>query len=272
MLYRPTEAQKQERKHFDAKYLGADSSSHDFLKEIVDYVPLHDLKQVVQMSHDDQNLSFGAILIEVKNAQLRSLYTEGKRYSLEIWCRGRMVYHRPLERKVRAWSTSRRKNTLIFLLDENDCDNNQGEIIHVVSLNNLCNPDFDLKDSAAVAQEVTHLKIYDWSDLCSNQANHKHMSFGLDKNDTLYISTLRQMHAVSIKDIFSAGINSDVISIGNERRRGMCDFNNNFRMMKMYDTCVSYAREDGLSVIGLFDRKGVAGFNRICVEEDAEDA
>ena len=72
------------------------------------------------MSHNDENLNFGAIQVKVEANKIKELYNQGKHLSLEIWCRGMLVFQRPLKKDIVAWSTSRHNNTVIFVLDEAD--------------------------------------------------------------------------------------------------------------------------------------------------------
>ena len=92
------------------------------------------------MSHNDENLNFGAIQVKVESKDVKELYNQGKHLSFEIWCRGQLVYQRPLNKEVVAWGTSRHRKSVIFVLDEADEPRRNGcSVINIVSLNGLLN-------------------------------------------------------------------------------------------------------------------------------------
>ena len=89
----------------------------------------------------------------------------------------------------------------------------------MVSLNGLCDPDADLEDAGLIAEQLTYVKIADCTNLTGAPRNLQDMSFALDKEDTLYVSTYKALHAVSLKGVCSAGLQTDVIDVS-DRPRG----------------------------------------------------
>ena len=112
------------------------------------------------MSHKDENLNFGAVLIEVYDPAVKELMTNKKRFNLEIWCRGVLVLEISLEKKIRVWNTSRHRSTIIFKLEENEDE----YTFHMVSLNDLTD-ETKIPDMKAVNldEHVKHLKLKDWT-------------------------------------------------------------------------------------------------------------
>ena len=94
------------------------SNSFDFLKQVVDYAPLGELKKVIWSTHYDQGLNFGAVLVEIVDKRLQKL--SGGIYSLEVWSGGTLLYQRPLKQRPRAWCASRYKNSIVFVLHQDD--------------------------------------------------------------------------------------------------------------------------------------------------------
>ena len=78
-------------------------------------------------------------------------------------------------------------------------------MINIVSLNGLCEESFGGQGNKDVHinKQVTYAKIIDWSGQTDTpqMAVLRSMSFGFDKNDTLYLSTIHGLHAVSLKDL-----------------------------------------------------------------------
>ena len=77
-------------------------------------------------------------------------------------------------------------------------------MINIISLNDLCkesSQDLGTEDEQ-ICKQMKFAKIIDWSGLTAlPRSLLKSMSFGFDKNDTLYISTLLELHAVSLKGL-----------------------------------------------------------------------
>ena len=123
-------------------------------------MPLHKLKKVVDMSHKDENLNFGAVLIEVYDDAVKELTTNKKRFNLEIWCRGVLVLEMSLNNEIKVWNTSRHRSTIIFKLEENDNE----YTFHMVSLNDLTDENKipDMK-TVNLDEHVKHLKLKDWT-------------------------------------------------------------------------------------------------------------
>lgn len=128
-------------------------------------MPLHKLKRVVDMSHKDENLNFGAVLIEVYDNAVKELTTNNKKFNLEIWCRGVLVLEMSLTKRIRVWNTSRRNSTIIFMLQENDNE----YTFHMVSLNALTD-ETKIPDMKTVNldEHVKHLKLKDWTGAISD--------------------------------------------------------------------------------------------------------
>ena len=123
-------------------------------------MPLHKLKRVVDMSHKDENLNFGAVLIEVYDNAVKELTTNNKKFNLEIWCRGVLVLEMSLNNEIKVWNTSRHRSTIIFKLEENDNE----YTFHMVSLNALTD-ETEIPDMKTVNldEHVKHLKLKDWT-------------------------------------------------------------------------------------------------------------
>ena len=112
------------------------------------------------MSHKDENLNFGAVLIEVYDNAVKELTTNKKRFNLEIWCRGVLVLEMSLNNRIKVWNTSRHRSTIIFKLQENDNE----YTFHMVSLNDLTD-ETKIPDMKTVNldEHVKHLKLKDWT-------------------------------------------------------------------------------------------------------------
>ena len=117
------------------------------------------------MSHKDENLNFGAVLIEVYDDAVKELTTNKKRYNLEIWCRGVLVLEMSLNNEIKVWNTSRHRSTIIFKLEENDNE----YTFHMVSLNALTD-ETEIPDMKTVNldEHVKHLKLKDWTGAISD--------------------------------------------------------------------------------------------------------
>lgn len=77
-------------------------------------------------------------------------------------------------------------------------------MINLISLNDLCKGSSQnlRTDDEQICKQMKFAKITDWSGLTAQPSLVlRDMSFGFDKNDTLYISTLNELHAVSLKGI-----------------------------------------------------------------------
>ena len=178
------------------------------------------------MSHDDENLNFGAIQVKVEHIDVKKLYNQNKHLSLEIWYYGKLVYQRPLNREVVAWGTSRHRNSVIFVLDEDDERKRNGySIINIVSLDGLLNEQNENQENDADQdiRQWTHAKIIDWSGQAASRAGS--MSFGFDKNDTLYLSTIGKLSAVSLKGLKFSDQVDDSIEPIDVRGQPMADYN-----------------------------------------------
>jgi len=103
-----------------------------FFNRVVQDVPLAELKEVVRSCHFDENMKFCAILTKINDERLK-IQIEGN-FLLQIWSEGILLFQRPLQREVRAWNVSRQANSLIYLLDPED-EQDEAGLIHVVSLN-----------------------------------------------------------------------------------------------------------------------------------------
>lgn len=87
-------------------------------------------------------------------------------------------------------------------------------MINIISLNDLCKGSSQNlgSEDEQICKQMKFAKIIDWSGMTAQQRSVlRDMSFGFDKNDTLYISTLNELHAVSLKGIeFSDQIIDDL--------------------------------------------------------------
>ena len=161
---------------------------------MVEYVPLHKLKKVVDMSHKDENLNFGAVLIEVYDDAVKELTTNKKRYNLEIWCRGVLVLEMSLNNEIKVWNTSRHRSTIIFKLEENDNE----YTFHMVSLNDLTD-ETKIPDMKTVNLDeyVKYYKLKDWTNEIT-VAMIGNMNVHLDKNDVFYMTSVEKIYAVKL--------------------------------------------------------------------------
>ena len=62
------------RVKFVDPYMHKNSCSDDFLESVKQTVPLNKCKQVVRSAYFDQNMPFAAIVVELKNDDLRKYY------------------------------------------------------------------------------------------------------------------------------------------------------------------------------------------------------
>lgn len=147
------------------------------------------------MSHQDENLNFGAVFVEVTNPEMRGLLTNNKRYNLEIWCRGVQVEEIPLNKPIRVWNTSRHRSTIIFMLEEDDVDE---YIFHMVSLNDLTDETkFPNMKTANLDEQVQYRKLKDWTREIT-VAKIGNMNVHLDKNDVFYLTFVEKIFAVKL--------------------------------------------------------------------------
>ena len=51
-------------------------------------------------------------------------------------------------------------------------------------------------DKGNLNEMIKEIRVKDWTDLLSDPENFRHLQFGLDKNNILYMSTLSEIHAV----------------------------------------------------------------------------
>ena len=92
---------------------------------------------------------------------------------LEAWHNGVLLYQKPLQEKVRAWNACREQKSIIFLLDPVDEDVD-GDIIHVLTLDEVCTNVYDSRLSSGFDQmqkdmlvNINEKKIRDWTGLCA---------------------------------------------------------------------------------------------------------
>ena len=108
------------------------------------------------------------------------------------------------------------------------------------------------------------------------------LTFGLDKNNVLYISTPRKIFAASLSDLDgdskvkwwgekdpNAGSVNRLHTFGPSTRKGMLDLDDDYRCMYLYDSKISFKQK--FSVYALFDHDGRVDFNQLTVEDDRID-
>lgn len=219
---------------------------------------------------------FGAVLVQVEDPRLQNDTNYGGKYILEVWCSGNLLFQRVLKMPPRAWGCSRHKNTIIYLLDPEDEQNEQDDIIHLMHLGEACQ--LDKYDSVTNLLDIIQdVKIKDWTGLCSvAKKSSKSLKFGLDKNNTLYLSTTDALHAITLDHLeggdsnvsFEAQGPSPLYTFGAGTRRGFLEFGADFCCLWQYDSKASYEREDGRSCLAIFDNEGTADFNYIEAKND----
>ena len=71
---------------------------------------LSELKEVVDSCHYDENQTFGAVLVEIKDTRLKAEYgwcIDSKLFNFEVWSNGIMLYQRQLHKPPKAWNMCR---------------------------------------------------------------------------------------------------------------------------------------------------------------------
>ena len=136
-------------------------------------------------------------------------------------------------------------NSIIFLLDPEDEQNQGTDIIHVLSMNEACDLT-DFNSLTNLIRIVKEIKIQDWTGLCSNPENIADLHFGLDKNMTLFMSIPSELHAVSLTNLegggsdttswFDVNVVAPLHTLGPETRMGSITFPDQFRCLWQYDT------------------------------------
>ena len=170
-----------------------DATSEQYLESVVQDVPLHEIRKVVDSCYFDEEQKNAAILSEIdpdqKYDDLRKSY--GGRYLFEVWRDGELLYQRALKQKIVRWNMSRQNDSIIYLLNPEDeeLEPNGCYFIHIVCLN-LSN---EMEQSTQNLGElpnhnVQFFKIKDWTKLTNNPDYLNNVNFALDKNKTLYAS------------------------------------------------------------------------------------
>ena len=146
------------------------------------------------MSHKDENLNFGAVLIEVYDNAVKELTTNKKRFNLEIWCRGVLVLEMSLNNRIKVWNTSRHRSTIIFMLEE-DVDDHT---FHMVSLNDLTDvTKIPNMKTVNLDDHVKYRMIKDWTEEIT-VSMIGNMNVHLDKNDVFYMTSIEKIYAVKL--------------------------------------------------------------------------
>lgn len=103
---------------------------------------------------------------------------------------------------MRAWNSSRHKNSIIYLLDYED-EVSDGDIIHVLSLQQACQACSvqAFENLSGLLDTIEEVKVCDWTGLCADPANLPTLNFALDKNNILYVSTSTELAAASLDDL-----------------------------------------------------------------------
>ena len=123
--------QEREREYFDAPFmqkLEKGATSEKYFESVVQDVPLHQIRKVVDSCYFDKEMKTAAILSEIAPTfgisddvrqnlrQLRTLYGDVEkkdgskteyRYLLEVWNEGELIYQEALKQKVVRWNMSR---------------------------------------------------------------------------------------------------------------------------------------------------------------------
>lgn len=120
-------------------------------------------------------MPFAAIVTEIMDPDLKKLYG-GNSFLLEAWDKGRLKFQRGFKKNIRVFNSARQDNTIIYVPDPVDEDEQGGrQFIYLVSLGEWLN-------------DVNERKIEDWTGLCSNAEELKGMNCMIDKKNVLYMS------------------------------------------------------------------------------------
>ena len=218
-------------------------------------------------------MRFCAILSEVKDEHLIKKFNNN-RFLLEVWSDGELLYQRTLKKKVRVLNATRNANSIIYMLDKED-ESQEGNFIHIVSLNNACLDGNGTKHKACDRDfhAITERKIKDWTGLCEKPENVDVMHFAIDKKNVLYLSVPGELHAVTLNDLVSSNdevsINAarglqghgDTLTFGSKTSIGSIKFDSDFRLLVMYDTEKSSALSRSDNIVGIFDKGTILDFN-----------
>ena len=101
---------------------------------------------------------------------------------------------------MRVLNASRNANSIIYMLDQTD-ESQEGNFIHIISLNSACFNETGLSAQDRNFSAITERKIRDWTRLCEKSDNVDKMHFALDKKEVLYMSIPGELHAVTLDNL-----------------------------------------------------------------------
>ena len=108
------------------------------------------------------------------------------------------------------------------------------------------------------------------------------MHFALDKQNIFYVSTPNSLSAIqldklelnydklSLNAIMGTQANADLLEFSEDTRRGQIYFNDDCKVLTMFDTEKSYSDESNDSVIAICDRKTLLDFNTIVCQPNTK--
>ena len=159
-------------------------------------------------------MPFAAIVTEIMDDDLKKLYG-GNSFLLEAWDKGRLKFQRGFKKNIRVFNSARQDNTIIYVPDPADEDEQGGrQFIYLVSLGEWLN-------------DVNERKIEDWTGLCSNEEELKGMNCMIDKKNVLYMSVEKAIFAVSMDTLVSRNATSgggQILSVGANTCKGSAQF------------------------------------------------
>ena len=131
--------------------------------------------------------------------------------------------------KPRRVASSRFKNSIIFLLNKQDEDENAAtDVIHILSLNEACDlVDDELDNRGELASIITEIKIPDWTGLCSDP--DLELMFSLDHNNTLIVTAPNVLHAARLDNLESIKGSVAINDEFHTTKQGLCRFGINTR-------------------------------------------
>ena len=90
ILHGEDDMKERDRDYFNKSFMFRNATSDDFLDNIVQDVPLKDLKEVIQSCYFDENLQFCAVLSRINDNDLKKML-QGN-YLFELWFEGELLY------------------------------------------------------------------------------------------------------------------------------------------------------------------------------------
>ena len=184
---------------------GLENVVKHYLSDVSQYIKVDEgLRSVIETYYSDQTGSVCATLIDLKNSDLRSQYSHGTRFLLQVWSQDSLKWERALRKRVRQCQIScvqavhdEPGNSVIYVLDPEDAHwrDSKDLVYHIDCFNKS-------------GEMGTKLEIRDFSDILGglkrNEANNNNwcnLRFKIavvGKERLLIVSTKTSLHYFNI--------------------------------------------------------------------------